>query len=223
MRPSMERCSWTRSSSENSARPGDVFAGINAVEADSAGSQFSGKILGMNRGGWPPVPKGVGKEGIFGAVHLRVMAPPVSAGTAEPLLAAGIAGRAVLGFQRIYPDGTTSFGVEIWGIGAFEGSRVRLDLSKPLEIVYSFGSLYPPPGSPAWGGLSGADQQDLKHRIRITVNDQVMLDLEKDTPELAGLPVSYAKNPAGGSLVNAGYSGRLLLEFREPIGELPAR
>jgi hypothetical protein len=208
---------------ENAAKPGEVFAGVNAVEADSAGSQFSGRILGVNRGGWPPVPKGVGKEGVYGAVHLRISAPPVSAGTAEPLLAAGIPGRAVLGFQRIYPDGTTSFGVEIWGTGAFEGKRVQLDLSKPLEIVYSFGALYPPPGSPKWLGISGARQQDLKHRITITVNDQVMLDLEKDTPELAGLPVFYAKNPVGGSLVNAGYSGRLLLEFREPIEESPSR
>jgi hypothetical protein len=208
---------------EKSAKPGDVFAGVNAVEADSAGSQFSGRILGVNRGGWPPVPKGIGKEGSFGAVHLRIQAPPVSAGTAEPLLVAGIPGRAVLGFQRIYPDGTTSFGVEIWGTGAFEGKQVHLDLSKPLEIVYSFGALYPPLGSPNWGGLSGAGQLDLKHHIRITVNDQVMLDLEKDTPDLADLPVFYAKNPVGGSLVNAGYSGRLLLEFREPIGEPPAR
>jgi hypothetical protein len=37
------------------SQPGEVFAGVNTVEADSAGNQFSGHILDVNRGGRPPV------------------------------------------------------------------------------------------------------------------------------------------------------------------------
>jgi len=200
------------------AEPYEVYAGVNTVEADSAGTQFSGRILDVTRGGWPPLPKGIGMDEKFGPVHLKLV-PPVPSGTAEPLVVAGIAGRAVLGFMRLYADGRSTFGMEVWGVGAVEGKPLYLEPGKVMEVEYSFGSLYPGIGLPGWGNLPIKEQQTLKRTVRITVNGQVALDEEKDTPDLTNLPVYYARNPLGGSLVNLGFSGQLLLGYRGEFGK----
>ena len=200
------------------ALPGEVYAGVNTVEADSAGAQFSGRILDATRGGWPPEPKGIGKDEKYGPVHLRIV-PPVPSGTAEPLVIAGTRGRAVLGFMRLFPDGHSTFGIEIWGVGVVEGGPLNLEPGKTLEVEYSFGSLYPGIGLPAWGALPVEAQQRLKGTVRITVNGEVALEIQKDTPDLTGLPVVLAKNQLGGNVVNAGFSGQLLLGYRAEFGK----
>jgi hypothetical protein len=200
------------------ALPSEVYAGVNTVEADSAGAQFSGRILDATRGGWPPEPKGAGKDANYGPVHLRIV-PPVPSSTAEPLVIAGIPGRAVLGFMRLFPDGSSTFGIEIWGEGVFEGKPLHLEPGKLLEVEYSFGSLYPGIGLPGWASLPIEAQQRLKGTVRITVNGEVALDIEKDTPDLTGLPVAFAKNKIGGNVVNAGFSGELLLGYRAQFGK----
>ena len=205
--------------SRHLAQPGQVFAGVNVVEADSAGDQFRGEILNATRGGWPPVPKEISKSDQFGPVHLKVIVPPSSNGTAEPLVVAGIPGHAVLGYMRIFQDGSVCFGIEIWGIGSFEGKRLSLAQHTPVEVEYSFGSLFPDVGLTGWNGLSIASQQELKHTVKILVDGEVALDLRKDTPDLRNLPVYYGKNPIGGSLVNAGFSGQVLTGFRANFGK----
>jgi hypothetical protein len=200
------------------AEPYEVYAGVNAVEADAAGAQFSGRILDATRGGWPPEPKGMGTDEKYGPVHLRIM-PPVASGTGEPLVIAGIPRRAVLGFMRQFADGSSTFGIEIWGVGVFEGKPLYLEPGKLLEVEYSFGSLYPGIGLPGWGSLPIEEQQRLKGTVRITVNGEVALDIKRDTPDLTGLPVTYAKNKLGGNVVNAGFSGELLLGYRTAFGK----
>ena len=208
-----------RASPRHPALPGEAFAGVNVVEADSAGDQFTGRILGATRGGWPPTAKDIGKSGQFGPVRLTVLAPPTSNGTAEPILVAGVPGRAVLGFMRIFPDGKASFGVEVWGIGAYESKPAALDLGSPLDVEFSYGSLYPRIGQSGWGDVPPEGQEKLRHTIRVVVNGVTVLDVEKDTPDFGSLPLYYGSNPVGGSLVNAGFSGHVLAGRRAPIGD----
>ena len=206
---------WARHDSE----PWQVFAGVNTVEADSAGDQFWGTILSAERGGWPPRPKGIGKSVKFGPVHLRIAAPPVSNGTAEPVLTTGIPGKAVLCYMRVFPDGSVVFGLEIWGVGIVESRPLHPESGTPVEAEYSFGSLFPARGSPDWGEVPPAEQDRLLHTIRITVDGATLLEVAKDTPDLAGLPVYFGKNPIGGSVVNEGFSGKVLLGYRAPFGQ----
>jgi hypothetical protein len=201
------------------AQPGEVFAGVNSVEADPASAQFSGRILSAARQGWPPMPQGIGRNVKYGPVHLSLAAPPTSNGTAEPLMTEGVPGRAVLCYMRIFPDGTMAFGLEIWGVGIFEGKPMRHQAGKPVEAEYSFGSLFPAVGDPEWGTLSVASEESLRHTIKITVDGEVALDLARETPDLTGLPLYFGKNPIGGSIVNAGFSGKVLLGFRAPFGQ----
>ncbi len=209
-------------SPRHSSSPGEVFAGVNTVEADAAGSQFFGDILDVTRGGWPKESsgiKGIGQSEDYGPVHLRVVIPAASNGTAEPLVVAGLPGRAVLGYVRIYPDGSARFGIEIWGVGTVEGNLVNFSREKPAEVEYAFGSLFPEVGLAGWNGLSVEDQRKLKHSVRILVNGEVALSVERDTPYLGKLPVYVGRNPIGGSVVNAGYSGEVLLSYRAEFGK----
>jgi hypothetical protein len=199
------------------SQPGDVFVGVNIVEADAAVAQFSGHITGVARGGRPPLPKDIGSAK-FGPLRLRVFAPAVSNGTAEPLVSVGVPGRAVLGYMRVFPDGTMAFGVEVWGSSVEEGSPLTLDSSKPLDAEFSFGSLYPEIGREGWNGLSPDEQRRLKREITIRVNGQTALVAERETPNLEGLPVYYGKNPIGGDVVNAGFSGEVSLGYRSRFG-----
>ncbi len=202
----------------HASAPGEVYAGVNAVEAGTSGAQFSGLILGVTRGGAPPVPKGMSKDQQYGAMHLRIAAPPVSNGTAEPLLVVGVPGRAVLGYLRVLPNGTRVFGVEIWGVGKFESNPVPPETGAFTEVDYSFGSLFPAVGFPAWNNLPVAEQLATKRTVSITVNGVSVLKVAEDTPEFASLPVAVGANPVGGSLVNAGFSGHVITSYRLPIG-----
>jgi hypothetical protein len=121
--------------------------------------------------------------------------------------------------MRLFPDGHSVFGIEIWGEGVFEGKPLNLEPGKQLDVEYSFGSLYPGIGLPAWGALPLDAQRKLKGTVRITVNGEVALDIQKETPDLTGLPVVFAKNKVGGNVVNAGFSGELLLGRRVGIGK----
>ena len=212
------RVLFSQKAERHLAQPFETFAGVNTVEADSAGAQFSGTIESARRGGWPPRPQGIGSNDKFGAFHLSIAAPPTSNGTAEPVLATGIPGRAVLCYMRIFPDGTMLFGMEIWGVGIFESKPLHHAPDNPVEAEYSFGSLYPRTGDPAWDGIPASEEDGLLHTLKITVDGEVVLAVRRDTPDMANLPTYLGRNPIGGSVVNAGFSGKVLLGYRAPFG-----
>ena len=200
------------------AGPDEVFVGVNAVEADSAGDQFWGDVFAARRGGLPPGPTG-GAEwpGDFGAVELTLLLPAVGPGVPEPLVVAGIPGRGVLGFVKNLPDGTHEFGVEVWSVGAWAGRPVHVRGGKTATVVYSFGSLFPPSGAAAWGATPPERQRALKDEIRITVDGVEVFEATRRTPEFDHVPLYVGVNPIGGSYVGARFSGEMLASRRLPI------
>ena len=198
---------------------GEIYAGYNYVEADSAESQFSGEILGVTRGGWPPASAEAGAgEGKFGAAVLTLLPPATGNGTPEPLVVAGISGRAVLGFVRTLPDGTCKFGMEIWSVGAWESAPVRLPGRSKATIIFECGTLLPPVGDSAWGDVPVARQQEASHRLCIMVNGREVLRVKQQTPEFTEPPpVYFGENPLGGSVVGAHFSGEILSALRLPV------
>jgi hypothetical protein len=200
------------------ARPGEVYAGVNTVEADAAGAQFFGTILSVRRGGLPPVPRAPGQGVAWGPARLQVVLAPAGNGTAEPLVVAGIPGRAVLGYVRVRPDGSAVFGIEVWGVGVEESRPVRAGAGRPIDVEYSFGSLFPDVGAAGWGSVPAGRQPAIKRSARILIDGAAVLDLEKDTPNLDRLPVYFGENPVGGSVVAPRFSGQVLRAFRMEPG-----
>ena len=200
------------------AGPDEVYVGVNAVEADSAGDQFWGDVLAARRGGLPPGPAG-GSEwpGTYGAVELTLVLPAAGPGVPEPLVVAGIPGRGVLGFIKNLADGTHEFGVEVWSVGAWASGPVRVRAGRTTKVVYSFGSLFPPPGAPAWGTTPLDRQRALKDEIRITVDGAEVFAAKRRTPDFDHVPLYVGVNPIGGSYVGARFSGEMLASRRLPL------
>jgi len=201
------------------SEPWEVFAGANTVGADSAGNQCNVRILRAVRGGLPPGAPAAGNKGEFGPVEIRLELPLSGSGAAEPLLVVGDVGRAVLGYLRIRPDGMSVFGVEIWGIGAYESKPVTVARGEPVTVEYSFGTLYPSLGMPDWGQVPPERQRQLLHGVRVLVNGGVALDIQNDAPAMQRTPVYYGSNPLGGSIVGPSFSGKILGFHRRPVGE----
>jgi hypothetical protein len=124
----------------------------------------------------------------------------------------------VLGYVRVLPDGSASFGIEIWGVGVAEGKPLRLGKGGVGDVEYSFGSLFPDVGQDGWNGVPAQQQQRLKHSVRILVNGATALEVDRDTPNLGHLPVYFGQNPIGGSVVAASFSGRLVRGYRVKPG-----
>jgi hypothetical protein len=196
-------------------RPGEIHAGYNLVRSGSAIATFSGKITDVRRGGYPPAAGG-GVQ-VFGAVRLLVQLPESAVGLAEPLAVVGVAGNATLGYVRLLPEGKIKVGADFWSIGAYESDPLPVDRTKPAEISYSFPVLYPPVGDPRWGDMPAARQEMLRTWLRISVNGAVVVDRKVVAPVPLQPTVAYGRNPAGGSVVTAEFTGQVLQVSREPL------
>jgi hypothetical protein len=117
------------------------------------------------------------------------------------------------------PDGTSIFGVEVWGTGAFESKPMFLAREGAADVEYSFGTLFPPEGSPGWGRTPPDTQRRLLHDISVLVNGKAALELQRDTPEMRDPQVYFGANPVGGSVVAGSFSGRILGTRRGPVGQ----
>jgi hypothetical protein len=196
----------------------EVYVGINAVEAGSAGDQFGGEVLGASRGGLPPVPPSAPQsQDAFGAVELTLIAPAAGTGVPEPLVVVGVTGRGVLGFIKNLPDGSHQFGVEVWSVGAWASEPLRLKPGAAAKVVFSFGSLLPPVGSEAWGAVPADEQQRLKREICVTVDGTEVLSTTHATPDFDHPPIHVGVNPIGGSYVGARFAGDILLSRQLPV------
>ncbi len=200
-------------------RPGEAYAGYNFVRAGSAGTAFSGSILGVQRGGYPPLPTGELGHADYGAARMVAWLPGSSAGVPEPLLVVGVPGHATLVYVRVLPGGRAKFGAEFWGVGSVEGETFAAPSDTATEIIIRLPDLYPPAGDPRWGAVPRAVQEVRRARLTILLNGRVALD-RAVMATTAGTPVVFGENPVGGSLVYQKFTGRLVhglrLELAEP-------
>jgi hypothetical protein len=198
-------------------RADDVYAGANVVQADSAGSVFSGQIEAVRRGGLPPLPAGGLGDADFGAVRLVTWLPAAAAGIPEPLVVVGESGAATLGYVRVLPGGRAKLGAEFWGVGAFESEVVDIPSDTSTEFVFEFPALFPPVGDPRWGAVPREKQQMLRSHLTIRVNGRVVMEREVKDTGAPSRPVAFGRNPAGGSWVTSAFSGRLVQGMRLPL------
>jgi len=200
-------------------RPDEAYAGYNFVRSDSANTAFSGEILGVRRGGYPPLPAGGLGNSDFGAVRMVVWLPAAAAGTPEPLLVVGVPNHAALGYVRVLPGGKVKLGAEFWGVGAYESEELAAPSDMPTEIVLHLPALYPPVGDPRWGAVPRDVQVARRSRMALLLNGRVVLEREVRETPVPPAPVAFGKNPVGGSWVGEKFTGRLIQGMRLPLVE----
>jgi len=195
--------------------PHEIYPGFNFVRSGSAIMGFSGRMDEIRRGGYPALT--AGETQAFGPVRLEVQLPEISAETVEPMVVAGVSGDATIGYVRLLGDGRIKVGVDFWSFGAFESEPLAVDRTKPVSLTYAYPVLFPSPGDPRWGDVPVFVQKKLRSSLRITVNDAVVVDREVTAPIPRQPTVAYGKNPAGGSVVAAEFTGKVLQVSREPL------
>lgn len=202
-------------------RPGEIYAGRNFVRSGRAIATFSGEIGEVRRGGYPPLTGEAAQP--FGAIQL-VVRLPVGGGEAlaEPLAVVGVAGNATLGYVRLLPDGKIQVGADFWGVGSYQSEPLPVDRTQPVAIAYSFPVFYPPAGDPRWGHVPVATQATRRSSLQIIVNGAVVVDRPVEAPIPLQPTVVYGKNPAGGSVVTAEFTGQVLQVSRAPLAPPPS-
>lgn len=191
-----------------------AYAGVNMVGTESVVADFSGEILSVVRGGFPPPLVPDSAVPAYGAIKLRLTPPIPTGGQPEPLVVLGKEGRAVLGFLLPLPDGQVRLGVEVWGVGVRLTGPLRLRGDDNDEVIFEFGTLFPPAGADEWGRVPPSVQAERKRDIVIRLNGCQVLQEAMPTPELGPTTMAVGKNPAGGSYVGEVYSGRILVAER---------
>lgn len=204
----------TGMSLQRKAAPWEVFAGINRVRAGSALWQFSGTIDEVRRGGLPAEPPVAIDEPGYGGISLSVHPVGPAANLRQPLATCGAPGRAVLAFMRRISATSATFGVEVWGRGAWESEPVPLRSDHDFDVEISLGSLLPPLDSQQWENVPPESRAKAKGMIRIRVNGQQVFERAEATPEFTRVGVYYGLNPIGGSYVGAELTDKIVTHQR---------
>jgi hypothetical protein len=211
-----------RFTASRSQRPQHVFAGVNVVDAGSAGSRFQGEITAAERGGLPPPPASLA-EGDIGPLLVLIEPPSAISQRPEPLVVVGDPGRAVLAYMVMIEPRRARFGVEIWGVGAWESQPVRLSAAGKDEMVCSFGTLLPKLEAPEWGSTSEEERRRHVGQVRVQLNGKTVLEFASATPpRTIAQPFAVGENPIGGSHVLPTFTGRVLHWEFLPLDRLVA-
>lgn len=201
------------------ARPEQVYAGVNAVQADYALSQFSGKISHVVRTSEFPLLGTLHPRRLtLAAESLAVDVQPLTHGDGkpEPLAVFGAPGKAVFVFMRTQPDGKVKVGAEIWGIGAWESPLIDPN-GRPIHLACDLGPLLPAIGSSEWGAVPPARQAELRGKIVLRCNGETVVDVPVGAMDGFTAAGYLGTNPVGGSLVYPWFSGQIKRMSAEPF------
>ncbi|HEU5079173.1 MAG TPA: hypothetical protein VFT72_08160 [Opitutaceae bacterium] len=200
-------------------RPEQVYAGVNAVQADYALSQFSGKISHVVRTAEFPLLGTLHPRRLtLGAETLVVDLQPLTHGDGkpEPIAVFGATGKSVFVFMRTQPNGKVKVGAEIWGIGAWESPAIEIN-GKPLHLACDLGPLLPPVGSSEWRNVPPARQAELRGKIVLRCNGETVVDVPVGAIEGFTAAGYLGTSPVGGSLVYPWFSGQIKSLSTEPF------
>ena len=166
----------------------------------------------------------------FGSLRLSVEIPRWSPQAAEPLVVTGRTGAADCIYVRYDNPHEIRLGWDHWSVGGPVSPPIRIDYGRPHVLELTLGSLYPQPGraGPAYARLFGNPQAA---PFRLVLDGQVVFDLTGPFYPAGADEVAVGRNPAGGSVAGASFSGRVLSVTRflpapaalAPAGSFPSR
>lgn len=143
-----------------------------------------------------------------GVVRLtvRLPEPPHVPGAPEPLLVTGETGRGDFLYLVYQGDASIRIGYDHWGAGGKVSDPVPVDLTRPIEITLSMGSLHGPSASEPtvpW-------RLDPKRWLYVEVNGRVVWSHAAEFHPAAPGSISLLNNYIGGSTAGIKFTGRVL-------------
>ena len=180
------------------ARAGTLVLGENRLTPDVVGPRFTGRIEAIKPVALEALPD-PGQMRQYGAVDMTVVFARGAEGAAEPLVVTGAAGAGNFIYLRYLAGDKMVFGFDHWGLGGIVGQPVEVDTWKPHRLRMTMGSLYPP----------DEDVGDWRRRVRVWLDDKVVLDGEYVCHPSTRLQVRIGENVIGGSTCGPKFSGQI--------------
>lgn len=197
----------------NPSTAAEVVFGYNAIGASSAAGMFTGTILRVKRVPALQLPRA---KPVWGPVRLSLRFPKDVVDCSEPLLTAGVSGKADVVYVHYVDADHVRIGLDHWGYGATEGAPIRIDRSRTYTLTIRLGSLLPPTGSPDWTGHTRPSDGDFRQEVKVKLDDKVALQTHRRLYSLQGMPVRLGKNDVGATSCLTVFTGEILREQRLP-------
>jgi hypothetical protein len=189
------------------ASPESIFIGNNP-NADAYGRRFTGKILEIRH---RPIPTMMEPQGVYGGYRLRLSFPSDVENRSEPLICAGERGRADVCYVEYLEGNHLRFACDHWGAGAYESGILEVDRAILHEVEIRMGALFPP--------KSKAVQAALRRSIQIRLDGRIVWAQRVPFYEVNPVTVSLGRNPAGSTMCEPVFTGRIYESARFIDGE----
>lgn len=188
----------------------EVVCALNTIGASTVDEMFSGSISATERINAPTLRE----EVLWGPVDAWIRFPQDMTGQTEPMVVTGIAGKGDFVFVQYEDAGHVRFGFDHWSAGGLVGGSVAVDMTKPHHLEVTMGSLYPPAEDRLWLAHPAARRDALKAKIRVRLDDVVVLDAEAPTYDVQPDQITLWRNPIGGSSCRVNFTGTMVKSGR---------
>jgi putative flippase GtrA len=162
---------------------------------------------------------GPGWEGYPGPVHVRVLFHPDYWGESEPLIESGESGAGDVILATFDDPDHISFAQDHWGAGSTLSEAIRIDYSKPHDLVISEGPLVPPHGSAIYA--TSPELEGLCDQMVLLLDGKLVLSKRAKFFPTGGA-FYWASNAIGASTVVANFRGSVYEFGSAPLEQVAA-
>ena len=189
------------------ASPESIFIGCSPT-SDAYGRRFTGEILEARHA---PIPNVVEPRGVYGGYRVRLSFPAKVTNRSEPLVSAGVRGRADVCYVKFLEGDHLRFACDHWGVGACESDILEVDRSIIHEVEIRMGALFPP--------KSTVVQAALRRSIQIKLDGRIVWAQPVPFYEVDAVNISLGRNTPGSSMCEPAFTGRIYEIARFMDGE----
>jgi len=199
------------------SKPRQVRVGATDFLENYSAPEFTGRILAESR---LPIDEPASPEAAtpdYGPVRLVVRLPADRIGLNEPLIVSGVPNAGDFIYIHYANDRHIALGLDHWGHMGIRTPWLPVDYSVNHTIEVHMGALLPPPGHALWGSLPSDRIEQMRRRVRILLDREVVLDTEQATYEASPYDVLIGRNAIGGSTCGYEFTGQIKSAQRLPL------
>lgn len=194
-----------------------VTIGSTTILPGYSSGEFAGQILSVERLLITPPPVALINGPEYGALRMVLRFPENKPGISEPLLGSGVQHAGDLVYVHYESNWQISIGLDHWGYPGLRTAWLPIDYSVNHVLEIQTGALFPPPGHVLLSPLSTAGIANLKRRVRVVLDGEVVLDAEQATYDSSPYDVFVGRNVIGGSTCGYEFSGEIKSVTRLPL------
>lgn len=205
------------------SKPRQVRIGSTIILRDYCRPEFSGQILTSARLPLNPLEIAQPAAPAYGSIRLVLRFPDNKPGVSEPLLVSGVQNAGDLISVRYESNWQVSLALDHWGHMGLRTAWLPVDYSVNHVIEIQLGALFPPAGHVLLSELPPAQVEQLKGRVRLVLDGEIVLDADQPTYDSSPYDVFVGRNVIGGSTCSYEFSGVIRSMSRLPLPAAGAR